>query len=96
LAKKLEQQTRWWAESLSGLVKHQHRLWRHGSASLVASFAKGVTKDKAAINAAVATCWSNGQTLGQITKLWLVKRQMYGAPGSTYCKLVSSAPNDQS
>lgn len=46
--------------------------------SLVASFANGVTKDKAAINAAIMTSWSNGQTEGQITKLKLVKRQMYG------------------
>jgi transposase len=38
----------------------------------------GVIKDKAAINAAITTSWSNGQTEGQITKLKLVKRQMYG------------------
>jgi hypothetical protein len=43
-------------------------------ASLIASFANDVTKDKAAIT----TSWSNGQTEGQITKLKLVKRQMYG------------------
>jgi transposase len=47
-------------------------------ASLVASFANGVTKDKAAVSAAIALPWSNGQTEGQITKLKLVKRQMYG------------------
>ncbi len=47
-------------------------------ASLVASFANGVIKDKAAVNAAITTAWSNGQTEGQITKLKLVKRQMYG------------------
>jgi transposase len=47
-------------------------------ASLVTSFANGVIKDKAAINAAITTFWSNGQTEGQITKLKLVKRQMYG------------------
>jgi transposase len=46
--------------------------------SLVASFANGVIKDRAAVNAAIATPWSNGQTEGQITKLKLVKRQMYG------------------
>lgn len=46
--------------------------------SLVASFVNGVTKDKAAINAAITTSWSNGQTEGQITKLNLVKRQVYG------------------
>ena len=47
-------------------------------ASLVASFANGVTKDRAAVCAAIALPWSNGQTEGQITKLKLVKRQMYG------------------
>jgi transposase len=45
--------------------------------SLVASFANGVVKDKAAVSAAVALPWSSGQTEGQITKLKLVKRQMY-------------------
>jgi transposase len=46
--------------------------------SLVASFANGVIKDKAAVAAAISSPWSNGQTEGQITKLKLVKRQMYG------------------
>ena len=48
------------------------------SASLVASFASGIRKDKAAVAAAIAEPWSNGQVQGQITKLKLVKRQMYG------------------
>jgi transposase len=47
-------------------------------ASIVASFANGVVKDKAAVSAAITSPWSNGQTEGQITKLKLVKRQMYG------------------
>jgi hypothetical protein len=47
-------------------------------ASLVASFASGVVKDEAAVRAALTLPWSNGQTEGQITKLKLVKRQMYG------------------
>ena len=46
--------------------------------SLVASFAAGVMKDLAAVTAALKLPWSNGQTEGQITKLKLVKRQMYG------------------
>ena len=46
--------------------------------SLVASFANGVTRDKSAVSAAIKSAWSNGQTEGQITKLKLVKRQMYG------------------
>jgi hypothetical protein len=46
--------------------------------SLVASFANGIIKDQAAVSAAITSSWSNGQTEGQITKLKLVKRQMYG------------------
>jgi len=46
--------------------------------SLVRSFANGVAKDRAAVAAAITSAWSNGQTEGQITKLKLVKRQMYG------------------
>ncbi len=49
-----------------------------GCSSLVASFATGVARDIAAVRAAIVTSWSNGQTEGQITKLKLVKRQMYG------------------
>ena len=47
-------------------------------ASLVASFADGVAKDEAAVRAAITLPWSNGQTEGQITRLKLVRRQMYG------------------
>jgi transposase len=47
--------------------------------SLLASFAPPrIGRDRAAIRAAIVEPWSNGQTEGQITKLKLVKRQMYG------------------
>jgi transposase len=48
------------------------------SMSLITSFARGVAKDEVAVRAALTLPWSNGQTEGQITKLKLVKRQMYG------------------
>ena len=48
------------------------------STSLLASFGKGIVADLAAVKAALTEPWSNGQTEGQITKLKLVKRQMYG------------------
>ena len=35
-------------------------------------------RDKAAVHAAITLPWSNGQVEAQITKLKLVKRQMYG------------------
>ena len=46
--------------------------------SVLASFGKGIAADLAAVKAALTESWSNGQTEGQITKLKLVKRQMYG------------------
>jgi transposase len=54
-------------------------LWiERARASLVASFASGVAKGEAAVRAAITSSWSNGQTEGQITRLKLVRRQMYG------------------
>lgn len=46
--------------------------------SLIASFGTGIARDSVAVRAAITQPWSNGQTEGQITKLKLVKRQMYG------------------
>ena len=48
------------------------------SQSLVASLANGVRRDEVAVRAAILSTWSNGQTEGHITRLKLVKRQMYG------------------
>jgi len=46
--------------------------------SLIASFANGIVSDKSAVHAAITLPWSNGQVEAEITKLKLVKRQMYG------------------
>ena len=46
--------------------------------SLVSSLAMGVLKDRAAARAAITQPWSNSQVEAQITKLKLVRRQMYG------------------
>ena len=51
---------------------------RAAKLSLVSSFANGVEKDMTAVRNAIISPWSNGQTEGQITRLKLVKRQMYG------------------
>ena len=42
------------------------------------SFAKRLQDDYAAVQAAVALAWSNGQTEGQVNRLKTLKRQMYG------------------
>ena len=54
------------------------RLDRRAIATPLASFAAGIRADQNAVAAAIVEAWSNGQTEGQITKLKLVKRQMYG------------------
>ncbi len=42
------------------------------------SFANGLTRDWAAVQSACTSPWSNGQAEGQITRLKLLKRQMFG------------------
>lgn len=42
------------------------------------TFAAGIQQDYAAVRAALETAWSSGQTEGQINRLKLIKRQMYG------------------
>jgi transposase len=41
-------------------------------------FARGLTDDRAAVEAGLSQKWSNGQTEGQVNKFKLLKRQMYG------------------
>ncbi len=42
------------------------------------SFANGLRKDYEAVKASLTLEWSNGQTEGQVHRLKLLKRQMYG------------------
>jgi transposase len=42
------------------------------------NFVKVLQKDEAAVRAAVSSEWSNGQTEGQVNRLKMLKRQMYG------------------
>lgn len=51
-----------------------------GIAALV-TFAAGLEADGPAVRAAMTLPWSSGQAEGQITKLKLIKRQMYGRAG---------------
>jgi len=46
--------------------------------SALMSFAKGIKQDLSAVNNALSLPWSNGQTEGQVNRLKLIKRQMYG------------------
>jgi transposase len=42
------------------------------------NYAAGLEKDRGAVEAAVSQTWSNGQTEGQVNRLKMLKRQMYG------------------
>jgi transposase len=81
------------AETAYGLAQEFRRLVReHGAAALdrwlqtardsglrqFRGFADHLQRDRAAVDAALALPWSNGQTEGQITRLKLIKRQMHG------------------
>jgi transposase len=49
--------------------------------TVLAGFAQGLVQDLAAVEAALSLSWSNGQTEGQVNRLKLVKRSMYGRAG---------------
>ena len=42
------------------------------------SFANGIQRDLAAVTAGLSLPWSNGQVEGQVNRLKLLKRAMYG------------------
>lgn len=49
-------------------------------------FCEGLHRDRAAVTAALSTPWSNGQVEGQVHRLKLIKRQMYGRAGFALLK----------
>lgn len=51
---------------------------RDGPVTCLRSFALKLLSDRAAVVAALSQPWSNGQVEGQVNRLKLVKRQMYG------------------
>jgi transposase len=44
-------------------------------------FARGVERDKAAVQAGLTLVINNGQVEGQVTRIKLIKRMMYGKAG---------------
>ena len=72
------------------LVERFHRMVRgrtpeglaawvaEAKASMLAPFGRGVAADGPAVSAALGEPWSNGPTEGLITRLKLIRRQMYG------------------
>ena len=63
----------------------QLRQWieraKHCEFGAVVRFAYGLQKDISAVAAAVDNSWSTGQVEGQINRLKMIKRQMYGRAG---------------
>src|SRR3712207_6096837 len=51
------------------------------AASELASFARGLRQDLAAVRAALVLPWSTSPVEGQINRLKTIKRQMYGRAG---------------
>ena len=45
------------------------------------NFARGLRQDYEAVKLAFTLPWSNGQVEGQVTRLKMLKRQMYGRAG---------------
>jgi transposase len=50
----------------------------HSGLAAFKGFARGLRRDYAAVSAALCSPWSQGQVEGQITRLKLLKRKMYG------------------
>jgi len=59
---------------LEGWLTHAE----HSGLAALKGFARGVRRDYAAVEAALSSPWSQGQVEGQITRLKLLKRKMYG------------------
>lgn len=65
------------AEALQGWLDAA----RDSSIEEMSSFAVGLERDQAAVEAAISLPWSNGQVEGQVNRLKLLKRHMYGRAG---------------
>lgn len=63
-------------------------LWLEAAApSPLASFARRLARDRNAVDAALRLPWGNGMVEGQIHRLKLIKRQMYGRAGFDLLRL---------
>ena len=57
--------------------------------TLLGAFASGLRQDQAAVPAGLPEPWSNGQTEGQINRIKIIKRQMYGGANINLLKAAS-------
>ena len=61
---------------MSGLLR-----FTRADAPELESFAQGVERDKASVQAGLTLAINNGQVEGQVTRIKLIKRMMYGKAG---------------
>jgi transposase len=66
------------ASALDGWMAQTHEA---GVPREVTAFAEGLLQDEAVVRAALSLPWSNGQLEGQINRLKMIKRTMYGRGG---------------
>ena len=80
--------------------RHELSDWmKQAAPSPLASFAAGLRRDLAAVQAAFSSPWSQGQVEGQVNRLKLLKRQMYGRAGFPLLRsrvLLNPEPRDVS
>jgi transposase len=53
-------------------------LARNGSFPAISTFANGLRKDWNAVTAGLTTTWSSGAVEGNVNRIKMIKRQMYG------------------
>jgi transposase len=75
-----------WAKRLNALLRRQviadlDELLTAAEGTMLARFAAGLRRDFAAINAALELPWTTSPVEGQISRLKMLKRTMYGRAG---------------
>jgi transposase len=70
------------ATMVKGQVASTLDCWlQQAETSALASFAAGLRRDEDALRAALTEPWNNGQVEGQVNRLKVIKREMYGRAG---------------
>ena len=77
-----------WAKRLTRLLRHRateslDEVLTAGADTLLARFAASLRRDFQAINAALSLPWTTSPVEGQISRIKMIKRTMYGRAGFT-------------
>jgi transposase len=78
-------------ELLAGKKAREFDQWREAvkqsGLKELQSFSDGLLKDEAAVRAAMTYDWSNGQVEGNVNRLKMIKREMFGRAGFDLLRL---------